>query len=96
MNRASIIALAIGAMLFGCGVGMVAHEVMEPEEAVAYEGQKWKYKCEKLWNDPRHLTEPEGQEKLEARGSEGWELVQAGIGFGESNMGIACFKRPQN
>jgi hypothetical protein len=43
MNRPSWIALVIGALLIGCGAGMVAHEVME-SEAVAYEGQKWEYK----------------------------------------------------
>ena len=42
MNRASIIALVIGAMLFGCGAGMVASQVLE-SEAHAYEGQKWEY-----------------------------------------------------
>ena len=49
MNRSSIVALVIGAMLFGCGVGMVAHEVMEPGVAEAYEGQKWEYHCETIF-----------------------------------------------
>lgn len=95
MNRASVIALVLAGILFGCGAGMVAHEVMK-SEAVAqgpWTGQRWEYNCTNLWNNPLHLTEPEGKAKLQSYGSEGWELVQAGIGFGEMTTGIACFKR---
>lgn len=100
MNRSSIVALVIAALLFGCGAGMVAHEVMESDAVAqtAWTGQKWEYTCEALWNNPLHLTEPEGIEKLRVKGEAGWELVQAGIGWSggqnHSTSGIACFKRP--
>ena len=47
MNRPSIIATVVGAMLFGCGAGMVVSEVWE-SEAFAFEGQRWEYKAEHL------------------------------------------------
>ncbi len=96
MNRTGWIALVVGALLFGCGAGMVAHEVMVPRAAAAWEGEKWEYHCVKLWKLPAHLTEPEGDAKLDALGAEGWELVQLGIGYGEGTSETACFKRRLN
>jgi hypothetical protein len=95
MNRASVIALVLAGILFGCGAGMVAHEVME-SEAVAqgpWTGQRWEYHCSAIWNHPKHLTEPEGKATLNGIGAQGWELVQLGVGIGEGVAGIACFKR---
>jgi len=82
MNRASIIALVIGAMLFGCGAGMVAHEVWE-SDAIAYEGQAWEYTVV-------YVGYPGSQKIIETcdtYGAEGWELVTV-------EKGQAYFKAP--
>jgi len=96
MNRSSIIALVIGAMLFGCGAGMVAHEVWESEAdaQMAWTGQKWEYHCSSFFNHPAHLTEPEGEATLNNLGAQGWELVQVNAGLGDMTVQMACFKRP--
>jgi hypothetical protein len=89
MNRSSIIALVIGALLFGCGAGMVASEVLESEAdaQVAWIGQQWEYKCFQRDVSVYHLTTDEGIGWLDERGSNGWELVA----LPEDH---ACFKRP--
>ena len=94
MNRTSIVALVIGAMLFGCGVGMVAHEAMEPEEAVAWEGQKWEYKCAEFGKWGTDIGKEKGVMSLNTNGAQGWELVQ--VGGTDATANIACFKRPLN
>ena len=72
MNRASIIALVIGAMLFGCGAGMVASEVLESEADAQgyYAGQKWEY---------TYLMKGYSEDKLivaaNELGQQGWDLV---------------------
>lgn len=93
MNRTSIVALVIGAMLFGCGVGMVAHEAMEPEEAIAYEGQKWEYHRVKkpvAFSDKQ--THEAIVEWLDGLGEDGWEPVLKEAG----NAHYYWFKRPLN
>ncbi len=80
MNRSSIIALVIGALLFGCGAGMVASEVLE-SEAVAWEGQGWEYFIE------REIVTGGTQDQFDEYGEQGWELVTH-----DSNLFI--FKRP--
>jgi hypothetical protein len=94
MNRSSIVALVIGAMLFGCGVGMVAHEVMEPEEAVAYEGQKWEYWHTRMPTKAMSLSKQDTlrQEWLDEKGDLGWELVQMNMEGGN----LCILKRPLN
>mgnify|MGYP001578243172 CR=1 FL=1 len=95
MSKSSIIALVVGALLFGCGAGIVAKELVESraEAQASWTGQKWEYMCFKYGNNPWHLTEPEGMEKLNKKGAEGWELV-AFPGEGEGVYASACFKRP--
>lgn len=78
MNRASLIALVLAGILFGCAAGMAAHEVIE-SEAVAYEGQKWEY-IGKGWAG---MTD----EKATALGEAGWEMVVA-------TQAEIWFKRP--
>ncbi len=82
MSRSSIIALVIGAMLFGCGAGMVAHEVME-SEAVAHEGQTWEYHLHTQSMNVKKKDMP----VLDQLGREGWELV-------DYEDGGFFFKRP--
>ena len=82
MNRSSIIALVIGAMLFGCGAGMVAHEVWE-SEALADEGQAWEYTVAYVnYANPNKVIE-----KCDVYGAEGWELVTV-------DKGLAFFRSP--
>jgi hypothetical protein len=85
MNRASIIALAIGAMLFGCGAGMVAHEVME-SEAVAqtpWTGQLWEYAVEST----SYMDQANLDTICDSKGAAGWELASV-------NEYWLFFKRP--
>jgi hypothetical protein len=66
MNRASWMTMVFGALLLGCGAGMVAHEVIESqvvhqaEAQSKWTGQRWEYRCDALDKNPMHLTEPEG------------------------------------
>jgi len=94
MSKSSIIALVVGALLFGCGAGIVAHELVESsaEAQAAWTGQKWEYGCFEYGNHPLHLTEAEGMEKLNKKGAQGWELVA--FPGEEWKYAIACFKRP--
>jgi hypothetical protein len=99
MNRTSIISLVIGAMLFGCGAGMVAHEVMESEDSIphayaqtGWAGQTYTYYCE-------HMSVGEivdDSARFDEIGTDGWELVA--VSPQKSKNGqfdqIACFKRP--
>jgi hypothetical protein len=87
MNRASIIALVIGALLFGCGAGMVASEVLESEADAQgyYAGQKWEYSC---FDASGEIAQEKNLEIMNAKGALGWELAVAG------DMGNLCFKRP--
>jgi len=95
MNRASVIALVSAGILFGCAAGMVAHEAIEARATaqVPWAGQKWEYMCFKYGNNPWHLNTAEGIAKLNAKGAEGWELVEF-PGEGEMIYASACFKRP--
>ncbi len=96
MNRASIVALVIGAMLFGCGVGMVAHEVMEPEAVAqeAWTGQQWEYDCSTfIWFTQKQADEAVAE--MDKRGSQGWEALSV-TNSGETNYYLACYKRPLN
>lgn len=81
MNRISIIALVFGALLFGCGVGMVAHDMVE-SQAVAqtvWTGQKWDYMCDNYAGN--------AYPQLKEMGKSGWELV-------DMEHDYYCFKRP--
>ena len=73
MNRASIIALVIGALLFGCGAGMVAHEVLESEAdaQVAWTGQQWEYTT-LIQDYPLEFLHD-----CKALGAHGWEAAAA-------------------
>lgn len=84
MNRSSIVALVIGAMLFGCGAGMVASEVLESEAdaQVAWTGQQWEYVDAKVL-----AGSPKYTEKVNELGRQGWELIAWDSGW-------AWFKRP--
>lgn len=95
MSKSSIIALVVGALLFGCGAGIVAKELVESRAEAQAEGtvQKWEYMCFKYGNVPLHLNEPGGMEKLNKKGAEGWELV-AFPADGKDVWASACFKRP--
>jgi len=84
MNRSSIIALVIGAMLFGCGAGMVAHEVLE-SEAGAYNGQQWEYKLHTQSMNVKKKDMP----VLNELGRQGWELI-------DYDDGGFFLKRPLN
>ena len=83
MNRASVIALVIGAMLFGCGAGMVASEVLESEAdaQVAWTGQTWEYTFDS-W-----MTTKKTKDGINELGREGWEMVNA-------DGTVVWFKRP--
>jgi hypothetical protein len=83
MSRSSIVALVIGAILFGCGAGMVAHEVLE-SEAEAYDGQLWEYKLH-----TRSMNVKKDMPVLNALGEQGWELV-------DYEEGGFFLKRPLN
>jgi hypothetical protein len=81
MNRTSIIALVLGAMLFGCGAGMLAHEAIESkaEAQNVWTGQKWDYFCE--------IYAGRAHPQLKELGLQGWELAAM-------NNGMYCLKRP--
>lgn len=81
MSRASVIALVLAGILFGCAAGMVAREALEPR-AVAYAGERWEY-----MTSAKGFSELEFLEQANALGANGWELVTS-IG------GVPVYKRP--
>ena len=91
MDTKTGIIIALVALIIGCGAGIVARTVMEPE-ASAYTGQTWEHMCTNLeWDDMN------GKPILANVGNAGWEMagVTAIIRVGVAMKIYACFKRPK-
>jgi len=92
MNRKTVIAVVLLALILGCAAGLVVNEAIEPP-ARAYTGPTFEHRCTRvLWED---IDKPTITNDL---GSQGWEMVAMSTavkpGFVATVEVITCFKRP--